>query len=360
MSAGTLTPRGSNKWQAKVERAGRQYTKTIRAKSRRAADKELAAFVTAIDENRVSIAPARLLFSRYLDDWLAALTKRPLTIAGYTSAVRTHIKPQLGAIMLRNLTALDIKRAFAVWQTKLAPSSLKQLRNVLASALTQAEKFDLINLSPMRKLKGELPIGEPPEAAATSADKIAETLRDESPFGIAALLCVAAGLRRGEACGLRWRNVNLETGIVDIVEQLTPLGWGAPKTEDGKRSIRLPAEATERLRAHWRQSAERMLASGRRLTPDHTLVMRPDGRPIDPNDFTRWCKRRDFNPHGLRHAHASHLLAAGVPVNVVSERLGHSTAMTTLKVYAHLLPGQDDAAADVIGERMFRINTVSK
>jgi len=309
MSAGSIVQRGPTSWRLKVERRDRQHTKTVKASSRREADKACAQFVAEIDSGNAPTAPARLTFGDYLDQWLAALDKRPLTKRGYESTVRTHIRPQLGAIRLRELSALDIKRAFVVWATKLAPSSLKQLRNVLASALTQAEKFDLINVSPMRKLKGELPIGQPGESEATSSDKIAEVMADDSCYGIAVLLCVAGGLRRGEACGLRWQNVNLDAGTVDIVEQLmpSPFGFGPVKTEDGKRTITLPAQAVERLRAHWRATAESMLSRGFRLRPDHTVVARPfNCAPIDPNDFTRWAKRHGFNPHGLRHAHASH------------------------------------------------------
>jgi integrase len=207
----------------KVKRGAKPHYKTVRVRTVREAHKIAAAFAADVDHGKAALAPARLLFSTFLDQWLAGLNVAPLTRINYTSAVNCHIKPALGSIALRSLSPLVIKQAFAGWVGKLKPSSLRQLRNVLASALKSAEKFDLISASPMRKLQGELPVGNPAKAVPVSADKITELLQDDTVYGVAVLLCVAAGLRRGEACGLQWRDIDFDLSTIRIERQLLPL-----------------------------------------------------------------------------------------------------------------------------------------
>jgi integrase len=209
-------------------------------------------------------------------------------------------------------------------------SSLRQVKIVLQSCIRSALVDDLIAIDPMAKLrsrKGEknpLPIGMPPKAKPVSADKIAELLSEtDSPYHIAIVLMVAAGLRRGESLALRWRNVDLDRGRISIVEQRIPLTGGAhfaePKAAASVRTITLPAQAIEALKAHRKAVAERLLALGVRLTPDMTVACNVEGQPLDPNSFGSWARRRGFKLHNLRHAHLSALANNGIPIAAVSK-----------------------------------------
>jgi integrase len=266
---------------------------------------------------------------------------------------------------LRELSASSIRSAFLQWAADgKARSSLRQVKIVLQSCLRSALLDDLLAVNPMEKLrarKGEknpLPIGMPPKAIPVAPEKIAELLTadTDSPYHIAIVLMIAGGLRRGEALGLRWRNVDLDAGKITITEQRVPLIGGAhfaePKSASSKRTIKLPSEAIDALKAHWRSTATALLAIGVRLTEDHTVACNPTGEPLDPNSFGSWARRRGFKLHNLRHAHLSKLVNSGIPIAAVSKRAGHSSIATTIATYVHADDADDAAAADVIAGLM--------
>jgi integrase len=242
---------------------------------------------------------------------------------------------------------------------------LRQNKVVLQSCLRSALVDDLIAVSPMDRLrarKGQnpLPIAASPKAKPVSQAKIAELLAgDESPYKIAVVLMIAAGLRRGEALGLRWRNVALDQGQITIVEQLVPLNGGAhfaePKAAASVRTIALPANAIDALRAHRTTTAERLLAFGIRLSPETTVACDIVGEPLTPGGFSDWARRRGFKLHNLRHAHLSALANSGIPIAAVSKRAGHASIATTAAFYLHADVAHDLAAAEIAEKLMRRI-----
>jgi integrase len=149
-------------------------------------------------------------------------------------------------------------------------------------------------------------------------------------------------MRRGEILALRWKNIDLDRGVVRVVESLEQTKGGtlrfkAPKT-DKTRAITLPSFAVEELRSFKRDQAEELIALGIRQTGDTLACARADGKPHQPrsltHEFTYLVRRTGDLPrirlHDLRHSHATQLLLAGVHPKIVQERLGHSTISTTL------------------------------
>lgn len=139
------------------------------------------------------------------------------------------------------------------------------------------------------------------------------------------------GCRRGEALGLRWDDVNLKTGSVRIMRSRTGYGISTPKTKTSTRGVDLDPGTTA-LKA-WRraQRLERVKA-GPGWEDSNLVFTREDGLGYHPDAVTamfgRKVGRLKVNPitlHGLRHTHATLLLAAGENPRVVSERLGHSS-----------------------------------
>jgi integrase len=198
----------------------------------------------------------------------------------------------------------------------------------------------------------------PPRAVPVAPAKLAELMAkdEDSPYKIAIVLMIAAGIRRGEALGLRWKNVDLDAGIIRIEEQRVPLTGGAyftePKSASGKRTIKLPNEAVERLRAHRVAVAETLFGYRKRLSPETTVVCGTLGNPLDPNSFGSWARRRGIKLHNIRHAHLSALANSGIPIAAVSKRAGHSTIATTIATYIHPREEDDEAAAVVAGGLM--------
>jgi integrase len=174
------------------------------------------------------------------------------------------------------------------------------------------------------------------------------------------------GMRRGEALTLRWRDVCLDAATVSVRRSAGVIrvkGEGASidegDTKSGKpRVIDLDASTVAVLRAHRRERGAMAL----QLARDDSLVFGDqEGRHLHPERFTRTfhaelgrCRKAIgeyklpvIRLHDLRHTHTTLLLAKGVPVKVVSERLGHASATITLQVYAHVMPGNQRDAAEL-------------
>lgn len=169
------------------------------------------------------------------------------------------------------------------------------------------------------------------------------------------VLALATGLRRGELLALRWQDIDLATGVVQVVRSLEQTNNGlrfkAPKTKRGRRPVVLPASIIDVLRDHKTKQATERLALG--LGKAELVFTRIDGQPISPDTFTSWVARvakragasHIMPVHGLRHTHITNLLRANVHPKVASERAGHSSVGFTLDRYSHVIPSlQEDAA----------------
>ena len=173
------------------------------------------------------------------------------------------------------------------------------------------------------------------------------------------LLAVTTGLRRGEILGLRWRDVDLDRGILSVVQTLEQtregLRFKPPKTKRSRRVVTLPTVTIEALRHHRAEQARVRLQLGMGRDEEGLVCAKYDGQPRNPRnftkEFTRLVSRLDIPHitfHGLRHSHATQLHRAGIHPKIAQERLGHSTIATTMDLYSHVTESmQEDAATRV-------------
>ncbi len=188
---------------------------------------------------------------------------------------------------------------------------------------------------------------------------VLETLQGRPLHTIATVL-LGTGLRRGELLALRWQDLDLDGGGTLRVERAleeTQRGgrqFRPPKNRHSRRTVTLPPSTVAVLRAHRTAQQEQGLALGRgRLTPDMLVFPNWDGSPRSPHTLTsQWAKAMKAageraSLHSLRHTHASTLIASGLDILTISRRLGHSSPVITLQVYAHLFK-PDDRAAQII------------
>jgi Phage integrase family len=181
------------------------------------------------------------------------------------------------------------------------------------------------------------------------------------------LIALATGMRRGEIVALRWKNVDLDRGVVRVVESLEQtrkggLRFKSTKTEKA-RAVTLPRFAVEELRRWKREQAEGLFTLGVRQGGETLVCARLDGEPKKPDSLTNefLCLMRKAGIprvrfHDLRHSHATQLLSAGVHPKIVQERLGHSTITLTLDLYSHVSETmQSEAAARL--DQAYGLNT---
>lgn len=164
-------------------------------------------------------------------------------------------------------------------------------------------------------------------------------------------LLLARGLRRGELCGLRWADVDLEGAVLRINRTRVTVEGRAidstPKTESGRRSIPLDPALVAILRRHKVRQAAESLAAGPGAYDDSGYLLADQlGRPYHPDSISGWfdekvkeAKLPRIRLHDTRHTAASLMLASGTPVKVVFDLLGHASPTITLSTYAHVLPG---------------------
>lgn len=189
-------------------------------------------------------------------------------------------------------------------------------------------------------------------------------VRDDRLYALYVLLATT-GMRRGEALGLRWRDIDFDSAQLAVVQTLTAVNGTAilspPKTQRGRRTTYLDANTVAVLREHRRRQREEQLALGPVWDGSSNLVFHDElSRPIHPDRFSRGFYKlvriADVPPirlHDLRHTHATLALKAGVHPKVVSDRLGHATVGITLDLYSHVTPALGRDAADAIAANLF-------
>ena len=168
-------------------------------------------------------------------------------------------------------------------------------------------------------------------------------------------VAAATGARRGEVLALRWSDIQDGRAVINrsLTQTRQALEFKGTKTGE-PRDVKVPESAIAALNAHRKRQDEFRLQFGPAYRADLDLIFaNPDGAPLRPNSissvvsllFRRLGLPKGASLHSLRHSHGSHLLANGVSLPVVSERLGHSSVRTTADIYAHAIRGQDDEAA---------------
>jgi len=167
------------------------------------------------------------------------------------------------------------------------------------------------------------------------------------------MLVATTGMRRGELCGLRWTDVDLDARRMTISQTRTLADHeqvvGEPKTAAGARTIALHPEAVAALRAWRKAQREERLLIGAGWQETGLVATESTGAGVHPQrltrPFTSMVATAALRLHDVRHAYVTAALRAGVPVKVLSERIGHSDVKVTMSIYQHVTQADDEAAA---------------
>jgi integrase len=358
-------------WELRVSLGKDPVTDTYKVRSKtfhgsaRAADEALR---DLIDQQ----APSRsdglgATFGQLLDQWLEEcerLDLSPTTLRTYRSQIKTTIRPRLGKVMLSRLTVRHLDELYGTMKD--AGQSPKTIRNhhaIISAALHQGVRWGWIrtNIAEMAKP----PRVEHRQVKAPSVEVVREVIEAavQRDPRLAPLLMLAAltGLRRGELCALRWTDVDLQLGIIEVSRSLVvvPGGLAEKTTKTGRsRKVALDAFGIALLTGHRAQVVQWITEAGGELAPD-AFVFSPfvePKTPFRPDNVTSFFIRvrddvgaTDVRLHDLRHFTATQLIGAGVDVRTVAEYLGHADPSLTLRVYSHLIEERSRAAAVIMG-----------
>ena len=307
----------------------------------------------------------RMTVEAFLRDWLEGKVAgglRPTTARGYRAHVDLYLVPHLGRHRLGNLRPTHVDRMLRDIATDPAnhagPATVRRIHATLRSAMSTAKSHRLISYNPAAELA--LPKVPRPVVRPWEPDELGAFLDHAAadPLGSMFELIAMTGLRRGEACGLRWVDVDLQRRALTVRQQVVQLGHevivGPPKTAGSKdRLVDLDEQTVGTLLAHRLEQDERRAAWGSAWVDSGLVFAREDGSGWHPDyvsaQFGRLIRTaglRQVRLHDLRHGQASLMLAAGVPLAVVSKRLGHSSVSLTADTYSHLLEGVGRQAAE--------------
>ena len=248
----------------------------------------------------------------------------------------------------------------------LSEKSVEGLHNTLCGILSAAVDEGYLTHNPAwrcYKPKGQKK--ERPVADEETVKKLITAFEGQSmKYETYFKLVLATGLRRGEACGLKWSDINWRKRTIHVQRGVVKLSHQEsitkdPKTTSGDRMVYLSKEMCQLLKA-WRKECEwdRQQTANETVNEDDYLFRQPNGKPMNPCTFTYRFKLilkannlpLNLNVHSLRHTNASLLIAQGVDVRTVASLLGHAQASTTLDIYAHAFDKNKRKAQEKLGK----------
>jgi integrase len=357
---GSIYQRKDGRWVASIvlEDHSRKY---YYGQTRKEAHEKLKNAQHEYEQGILATGPQQTV-KQYLEYWLEDVHKAKLRLGSY-DAYRTilnrHLIPELGHIRLQKLTTQLVQSFYAKKQKQgYSASRVRAIHVVLHKSLEHAKRIKLVGSNVCDGV--ELPRSEQHEIQPLTPEQARLLLQKVREHHLEALLTLAltTGMRKGEILALRWQDINLQKGNLQIRRTLSYMAHygfkeGEPKTAKSKRTIALPQFVIETLKRHYTLQQEARLQASE-AWDEHDLVFpNKHGGFIVPmtlaNHFTRLLVEiglPHIRFHDLRHSAATLLLSMGVPAKVVQEILGHSTFSTTMDRYSHVLPSMQQEAME--------------
>ena len=309
--------------------------------------------------------------SMTLDEWMTQW--RSLRVRSFSTLEieRIHYRRYFSSLAntsIDRLTPMVLRHFFESLEARFKienpplgrPHTVRLCHSLMRTSLGDAVEAGVLGVNPMHSVKRpKIPSPEPKYLTVDDVRKLVAVVDETGEIGgLAVHLMLRLGLRRGEALGLLWRDVNLETGEISVEQQLqripnpqspgrTHLGRVPLKTQGSVRTLIADGALLDKLRK-FRNS---------QTTPsdlDDFVVAQFDGSPIDPSNFTSWLARMGrsigihVSPHRLRHTAATLMLNQSVPLSTIGAVLGHTDARTTL-IYARVTKDTKTAALSTLG-----------
>jgi integrase len=341
-------------------------------------------------DDQVYVAPSRVTVRAFAEDrWLPSLDAlvasgrlKPATVNQYKNLTNAYVLPKIGGVVLEKLTPDALTRAYGELlrsgrrrvkagtgkkgekvETGLSTTTVRAVHITIHRMLKDAQRWGLVARNVADVASADAPRGAKRDMTdrVWSPQQLGAFIASQSTDRLAALWVVAAttGMRRGELAGLRWSALDLDAGRLTVSRSRVVVNHAvldsSPKTERSCRTVALDPATVTTLKSHWAKQAAERLAWGPEYRATDLVFVWENGRPLHPDLISRTFKRlatKEGLPvitvHGLRHSYASAGLEAGIPLKVMSDRLGHSSIAITADLYTHVRPEVDQAAADQV------------
>ncbi len=344
-----------------------RYNRTFHGTEKQA-EKALARFYIDCEDGRARKESAATV-SQMCDEVLTslAITLKKNTIKGYISC-KKRIDSSIGKRKAAKLTPKNIQAWInSMAKDGLSPKSIQNIYSFLRMCYDTYGQWGIIQASPCHHVK--LPKKENKESRYYTSDEVNMLLKalgctesDEINLKAAILLQLFGGLRKGEALGLDWEDIDMDTGVINVHRSRYHKNGGGvyedtPKSDKSNRTVALPKEIITELRSLKTHQLEQKLKLSDKYINSPAVIQNENGTPLSPQHLYRWFKSFSENHglpwvglHGLRHTHASMLAYMGAEAVQVSARLGHSQLSTTLNIYTHLFDNRDKHLADGLSD----------
>ena len=330
--------------------------------------------LVAVEQQSYS-APTKATVREYLSkEWLPAVkaTIRPSTYNSYVQHVECHICPHIGSLKLAKLTGSQVNALYAKLAESgagngrkgLSPQTIRHVHSCLHKACQDAVRWGHISRNPLDAADPPRKSGDGTKEMHTwTAEQLKAFLDSVADDRLRPLwhLIAMTGMRRGEAIGLRWSDIDLENSRLSVRRALVPTNRevviSEPKTAKGRRVIALDPATVEVLKSQAARQLDEQQQWDEGQSETGLVFTAENGAALDPESVSRYFRQAvkkamlpQIRLHDLRHTHATLALQAGVHPKVVSERLGHATVSITLDTYSHAIPAlQEEAAALIAG-----------
>ena len=368
---GSIRKRSDGKWEARYSHGrnaeGKQIQKSLYGKTRKEVQEKLNTVLHSIDNNAY-IEPSKITVGEWLTIWLndyKKITVKPTTFTNYRLRVENYLKPELGKIVLKDLSSIQIQKMITKLTEKgLSPEFIRGIYNNLHAALKQAIKDGLLikNVADT----ATLPKYVKPHTEILTSDEQAKFIgvAKNHYLGELFIFDLGTGLRLGEILALSWNSVDFEKNTIVISSTLNVIkdfddpeakwhkAFGTPKTQSSNHKIPLIPSVKKILenQISYQNNLKREL--GEAFDNKHNLVFTTKtGNPLDPrnmqkvfHDILAKANIDKRKIHSLRHSFASRGLEQGIELKVMQELLGHSSIKMTADLYTHVLPEKKEEA----------------
>jgi len=323
-------------------------------------------------------APTKASVKEYLTkEWLPAVkaTIRPSTYNSYVQHVECHIVPHIGTVKLQKLSGSQVNALYSKLaetgrkdgKTGLSPMTIHHVHACLHKACKDAVRWGHISRNPLDAADPPRKKGDGTKEMRTWTKEqlkaFLDAMKDERLSPLWHTIAMT-GMRRGEAIGLRWSDVDFDGGRLAVRRALIPSGRevivSEPKTIKGRRVIAIDPGTVEVLKAQAARQLDEQKDWDEAWVETGLVFTLENGAALDPESVSRYFRqavKKSMLPpirlHDLRHTHATLALRAGIHPKVISERLGHATISITLDTYSHAIPAMQEEAATLIAGLVF-------